>query len=77
MQRDGSGSARSRESRLRGVGVPERALARREVRVQGGGDQRVRERELVVAVHEARGAQRVGGTGGVATVQAHQAGRVS
>ncbi len=57
--------------------VPERALARREVRVQRGGDQWVGERDPVVAVHESRGAQRVGGTGGVPGVQPREAGAMA
>ena len=72
-----SGSACSSDSIARRVGVPQRPLAGGQVRVERAGDQRMRERDRPVAVHESRGAQSVGRASGVAGIQARQAGGVA
>ena len=56
-----------------GVGVPEGAFARAEAAVEGTGDQRVRQRDLRVTVHEAGGPQRVARAGGILCVEPRKA----
>ena len=77
MQRDSLGVGALVREHARCVGVPERALAGVQVRVEGAGDQRMCERDLAVALHESCGAEPVGYMGGVSRIQARQSGGVA
>ena len=77
VQRDSLGVDALGGEHARRVGVPERALAVGQVRVEGAGDQRMRERDLLVALNESCGAQSVGCVSSVSRIQARQPGGVA
>ncbi len=72
MQRDSLGVGVLVGQHPRRVGVPQSPLAGGQVRVERARDQRMRERDRPVAVHESRSAQSVGRASGVARIQARQ-----
>ena len=77
MERDSLGVGALVGQHARRVGVPQRPLAGSQVRIEGAGDQRMRERDRPVAMHEPRGAQPVGRAGGAPRIQARQPGGVA